>query len=248
MNYLGYWRLYRRPFLFPPGTDFFAGTPQREVLAGINDFIASDARIAFLCSPPTNGLSWLFTHLESMRGLGDRAVEIVVTGRGSSSRSSLAAALGDVHDGADLHRVIDRSLRVLHRQGVQLVWLLDRPQAGHPADVAALARSHENLSVVMGGPSAGWRFPVPSGQRHTLAPLSMEDALRYVRYCMERAGGDPSSFPERAAIRLFQWSGGRVGRLAWAAEAALALTAHLGQRRVTTAIAESAVHRWRPAA
>jgi len=248
MKYLRYWKLIRRPFLFGPGEDFFAGTPQREALAGLSNFIASDAKYCSLYSPRQNGLSWLFSHLRTMRGFGDRAVEVVSAGETIASSLELVEAPAGDRCRVAREKRVDRSIHVLRRQGVHLVYLLDRPRAACLTGVAELIERHDNLSVIVGGQAHGGGSKTALNQQAALLPLSLEDVLRYVPYCLERAGGDRAMIPADAAVRLHELSGGLIGRLATLAETSIALTAELGHDRVSTGVVESAVDQIRYAA
>ena len=67
MDYLRYWKLLRKPFLFQKEDDFFAGVPQRKALAGLSYFVGSEDNLSMLLCPPENGLSWLLSHAQQMR-------------------------------------------------------------------------------------------------------------------------------------------------------------------------------------
>jgi len=128
MDYLNYWKLHRKPFLFPQGDDFFAGVPQREAIAGLGYFLSTDEDSALLVSDAGQGLSWLLSHVGQMRGFGDLAAELIVTRGDQNCRQDvlddIARQLGFDTVSDDPCRQIDNAIEKNHQQGVRLVWLM----------------------------------------------------------------------------------------------------------------------------
>jgi type II secretory pathway predicted ATPase ExeA len=79
--------------------------------------------------------------------------------------------------------------------------------------------------------------------RIDLMPLSVTDTIDYLRFCLQHAGAPQQLFPDNAAVRLHEITGGMIADLAVAAESALVLTASHGLDEVTPAIVEAAEER-----
>lgn len=256
MNYLRYWSLLRKPFLFQQSDDFFTGVPQREALAGLGYFVGCQDNLALLVCPDQNGLTWLLSHAEQMRGFGDQATELIST-QGvhrdpQRTKSDLCRAMGFEKVAQDVDLLIDEALKSLHQQDVGLVWLLDRC---HP-DAALIAQEitsrHENLSVILGCNRQSARQAIlrlgRCPMQFELSLLSVDDSCEYVQYCIERAGGDLAAISDNTAVRLHEVTGGVIGQLANAAESALALAASHQMETVTPAVVEAFAERQRRAA
>jgi hypothetical protein len=256
MDYLRYWALRRKPFLFQLDEDFFAGVPQREALAGISYFIGSDQNLSMLLCPAQNGLSWLLSHVQQMRGFGDQATEFVVTSCSLPGRqqilSALFQALGFMSAAKDLDRQIDDAIGALRQQDVRLVWLLDRCHASTATIAKDLADRHPNLSILVccTRPVAR-RAMLQLGKcpmQIDLSTLSVDDTCEYFQFCMHRAGGDLKAISDNTAVRLHEVTGGVIGRMAIAAESSLALAASHRLDRVTPAVVEAIAEHQRRAA
>ncbi len=256
MDYLRYWSLLRKPFLFQQGDDFFAGVPQREALAGLSYFVGGGEKLALLVCPSRNGLSWLLSHAKQMRGFGDRATELITT-RGDQTDQQqtlvdLCLAMGFESVNGDVDRQIDQAIDGLQQQDVRMVWMLDqcRPCAAQIAN--EVASRHENLAVVFGTtPQSANQVILRLGKypmQIDLSASSVDDACEYVRYCIERAGGDLQTISDNTAVRLHEVTGGRIGHLAVAAESSLALAANHQMERVTPAVVEAFAEQYRRAA
>jgi hypothetical protein len=276
MDYLRYWAMHRKPFLFGAqeslhrensysgsfhvddfsANDFYAGPPQREALAGLSYFLASDQQLALLNCAAQNGLSWIFAHLTHMRGMDDRATEWITTRCVESSAERILAnfcralyhTLGcDTPtarlDLASLEPEVDEAFETQRRQRIHLVWLQDRnhPQAAQVAK--RLVGRHQNLSVIIGSDrSANSHVRSKLGEyamEVDLEMLSLDDSIDFVRVGIERAGGSLAAIPDNSLVRLHEVSGGVIGRLAVAAETALALAANHQLETVTPAVVEA---------
>ena len=247
MNYLRYWALRRRPFLFDQGADFFLGTAQREALAGVNYFVASPDKLATLVCSRQNGLSWLLSHVQQLRGVDDRAVEFVLTPGDLPDRrqmeSNLCAALGFTSVCDNHESLIHQSVNVLRQQNMRLVWLVDQCCSATVRIVQEIVRPHRDVQILFGldpnaiDQSAQYLGQVP--MRIDLAPLTIDETCNYARFCIERAAGDRSILPDSTAIRLHEVTGGILGSVATAAESALALAASHRLDQVTPAVVEA---------
>lgn len=247
MTYLSYWSLRRKPFNFAQGDDFFAGVPQREALAGLSYFVGSDEKLAMLVCPDQNGLSWLLAHAIQMRGFGDQATELISTTGCHPDRQQLVTDLciemGFEKLTPQVEQQFDAAIESLRKQDVSLVWMLDRC---HP-EVAELAQAiaglHENLSAVICTTEQSVRPTVlrlgRCPMQIDLSPLSVDDTCDYVRYCLERAAGDPKIMSDNTSVRLHEITGGHLGKLSLAAESSLALAANHRFDTVTPAIVEA---------
>lgn len=256
MDYLRYWALRRKPFLFQQSEEFFAGVPQREALAGVSYFVGSGESLSILRCPEQNGLSWLLSHVQQMRGFGDQAFEFVVTSSSDPEPQqvlgALFRALGFATKANDLNGQIDDAIGALRQRDVGLVWMLDR---GHvQALIAArdLAQRHPNLSVLFGCAKPVARRAAILLQacpmQIDLAMLSVDDVIEYVRFCLPRAGGESKMISDNTAVRLHEVTGGVLGRLATVAESSLALAANHCLDSVTPAVVEAVAENQRRAA
>ncbi len=256
MDYLNYWNLNRKPFLFPQGDGFFPGIPQREAIAGLSYFVSSGEACSILVSLPDAGLSWLLSHVGLMRGFGDCAAELIVTRGDQHCRQDvlddICRELGFQPVPEDPFGRIDVAIRNADQQGLRLVWLIDDCETD-AADVACeLIHAHQNFSTVIGTTRLPL-FPITaqsiaSPMRIDLGLLSLEDTCNYMRYCIERAGGNSAVISDNAAVRLHEITGGAIGRMALASESALALAANHRLDAITPAVVEAVAERHRRAA
>lgn len=251
MNYLGYWDLFDKPFARCGDEYFFAGEPQREAIAGLSYFAASQFGAAFLVSHERCGMSQLMRHLAQMNGLGDRATEVVHSdGRNRDCREldrSLAQALGlpaNLNHG-NVVESVDNAIRVCQRDGVKVIWLIDRLDACTVNTAKSLLATHENLAVVFGAtPDEHRRIePLLSATvvRIDLEPLTLEQSSQYLKEGLADVGCQRQLFQDGAIVRLHEFTSGAIADLATAAEGSLAIAARYQLDRVTTAIVEAAV-------
>ena len=261
MDYLRYWSLLRKPFLFPQGDDFFAGAPQREALAGLSYLVGCEDKLAMLVCPRQNGLSWMLAYATQMRGFGDRATELITTrGDHGDHRKTVAELCKAMTGGSvcsdatspDDHQQIDRAIETLQQQEVQLVWLLDRCQPAAAELANQIANRHDNLSIVLGtSPQVAQQTILRLGKypmQIDLLALTVDDTCDYVRYCLQRAGGDPAMISDNTSVRLHEITAGVIGQLAVAVESSLAVAANHQLECVTTAAVEAVAERIQKAA
>jgi hypothetical protein len=251
IHYLHYWSLRRRPFLQADEEAFFAGVPQREAIAGLNDFASHRLSSAMLVAPPRCGTTSLLSYAKRMRGFGNSASEVVLT-RGNHSfraaiQSDLCRSLGYPAARGDLASKIKQAIDVSTSQGVQIIWLIDPGKSAAAHVARRLVRASHGLSVVLATTSDQWQRRAEEfgrcSMRIDLAPLSVADTIEYVRFCLAHAGAPEPLFPDNAVVRLHEVTGGRIADLAVAAESALALAASGRLGEVSPAIVEATAER-----
>lgn len=241
-DYLKYWSLTHRPFL---EQSFFQGSPQREAIAGIAFFAASDCQYANLAGPPRCGTSVLLQHVASMHGLCDCAVDMLTSdAKGIRSESDLpiylATALNLPLD-STLNDSRDQLQKNLHC-GIRTIWLIDRTT---PATANLLQSwSHEcpELSIVVACQNL-CVVSTTDHQRIDLNPLELDDALQYVQRGILHAAGDPGIFSDAATVRLHELCHGRIADMAVLAEQALADAATAGHRFVNALLIDAVAKR-----
>lgn len=256
MDYLSYWKLHRKPFLFPQGDEFFSGVPQREAIAGLGYFVSTDEDSALLISDTGQGLSWLLSHVEQMRGFGDFATELIITRGDQNNRQAVlddfASRLGFGAISNDLRSQIDATIEKNRQQGVRLVWMIDSCQASAIEVATEFIAAHDNVSVVFSTDSTRLIQTITQigkvPMRIDLATLSLEDTCDYLKYCLDRSGGDEAIVSDNVAVRLHEITDGVIGRLAVAAESSLAIAANHRLDSVTPAVVEAFAERQRQSA
>jgi hypothetical protein len=250
MGYLEYWHLFDKPFALGERDDYFAAAPQREAMAGLSYFATSPFQIAFLVAPRRCGSSRLMKHLSQMHGLGNCATEVVITEGQQLDCRSVAQSLGkSLGIAFDFRRVaplamVDQAIESCRRDGVRVMWMIDRLQACAITTARGLLATHSNLSVVIAAtPSQYARFEGYFGDqelRVDLVPLSVEETACYLRQGVEAVGGRSSLFHDNAIVRLHELTGGAIADLAIAAEVALEVAARYRMEEVTTPVVEAA--------
>ena len=247
MDYLGYWSLLRKPFLFDDAASFFAGVPQREAIAGLNYFLTNPLNAAFLVATPRCGMTWMLRRCKQMHGFGDCAAEVVVTDGNQHHRDTvhaeLCAALGCHFTGDNAEHQIGRAIEATANQGIETIWLIDGCATAAARVAQDLIRSLVHFSVVIGTSRKSLGRQALLFDRNTmhidLAPLSVDDTIQYVNYCLEHAGCTRQLFPDNTAVRLHEVTGGAIAELAEVAESSLELAASHGMDQVTPAVVEA---------
>jgi hypothetical protein len=247
MDYLGYWSLLRKPFIFGDDVSFFAGVPQREAIAGLNYFLTSSLNSAILVAPARCGMTWMLRRMKQMQGFGDCAAEVIFTDGNQHHRdcvqAELCAALGYHYTAVDSDDQIGRAIEATARQGIETIWLIDRCATAATRVARDLIISHEKFSVVIGAtPEDLGKRAIQFGQsvmQVDLTPLSVEDTAEYVRYSLEHAGCTRQLFPDNTAVRLHEMTGGAIAKLSALAESSLALAASHRMDEVTPAVVEA---------
>ncbi|MDG2223828.1 MAG: hypothetical protein P8L85_20785 [Rubripirellula sp.] len=232
-DYLKYWSLTHRPFLEQP---FFHGSPQREAIAGIAFFAASEGLYTSLAGPSRCGTTSLLHHVGSMRGLCDCAVDMLMSdANGMRSKSDLPRHLSSAlklppgSTLSDSRNVLQKNLHC----GVQTIWLIDRATVATANLLQSWSHECPEVSIVAACQNA-CVVSTTDHQRIDLNPLGLDDALQYVQRGMQHAAGDPAIFSDAAAVRLHELCQGRIADIAGLAEQALAEAAIAGDRFVNT--------------
>jgi type II secretory pathway predicted ATPase ExeA len=246
MGYLSYWSLRRKPFL--DSERFFAGVPQRAAIAGLSEFVGEAMDVAFLVAPAGCGTSRLLRHAALMRGFGDCAAEVIVmdaaTIPGCNVSDALCQSLGYSGDGGVVAQRISLALRASAQHGVRTVCMIDRCEPATALQARELLAQQRGLSVVMAiQPREHGRCAAAVGRcgvRIDLTPLELSDSIDYLRDGIEHAGGGPRLFPDNAAVRLHELSGGVLAELAVLAESSLAVAARHRLDEVLPAAVEAA--------
>jgi type II secretory pathway predicted ATPase ExeA len=245
MNYLSYWSLLRKPFVADDHYFFFAGTPQREALARLSEFVSNRMNLAALVAPAGCGMTSLLRHVQGMRGFDDRAAEVILTSGTQHHRgpvcSQLCKALGYPDQSDQAFDQVDQLIAESRQYGIQLLWLIDSCGSCAANVARDLSVRHSNLSVVAG---------VTAGQNESramtedrivfrldLPALTLADTSLFLKQGVRHAGGIRSLFPDQTVRRIHQSTGGVLSDLAVIAESALALAArhqmdHVGPEMV----------------
>lgn len=244
-GYLHHWALQRPAFLSCPDF-FFSGQPQRETLAALQYFAASDWKLAFLTATNRTGVSYLLDHMVSMRGLGSSPVDVILTrttGGGSHSPiQQLGSVLGLGHSSAITPQMLDAAIQQSDKQGISTLWFLENCPVSTIGVAAAFAQRHRNFSVVATTqpdqrPLLQLRAGM-CGMQIELEPLTPTDTAAYVRSALQQAGSARAIFSEAAITRLHDLSAGLIGEIAVLAELALTTAACSGLSRITPAVIE----------
>jgi len=251
MHFLKHWSLQHVPFGPVASPEFFyAGRSQREAIARIDYLVRSETRSALLLSERGCGATTLLRRVAGSSGLGNAAVDAVLTCGGVET---LAAAVARLAVGLAVDPFGDRALQRISetiiaagRHQVRTLWLIDRcdPQTAELAD--SLASSHRSLGVVMCTSTQaaealhGTLDCCPL--RIELEPFELHDTVAYIRFGMAAAGAVGDVFEDSAVVRLHELSDGKVAILSALAQLALTAAATLGARKVSADCIESAQH------
>ncbi len=238
MDYLGYWSLPQKPFAHDASRRFFSGCPQREFIAGLNYLLIRDQRSAVLVSPAGCGTTSLLRRAARTCGIGDCAVEMLVT-RGDQASAQriladLSAALGLPSLSENPSDRIRATIAATARQSVRTVWLVDRCQLPAARVACELSASIPRFSVVLAvGLNHADRFttmlarePLATApMRMELEALSLPDTVDYVRQSLHQAGGSSDCWSDAAIVRLHEIGQGRLAKMSTVAESAMVLAA-----------------------
>ncbi len=248
MNFLHHWSLQRNPFGSVTTTDaFFAGLPQREAIARLEYLIRSETRNAILISERGCGATTLLKRVSGSSGLGNNAVDAVLTTGGvpsvAAAYARLAVAMAIDPFGDRASQRISEAISASGKNQVRTLWLIDRCDP-HTAEAAAmLAATNRSLSTVLCTASAA--APDLQGSldccplRVDLDAFQLEDSVNYVRYALAAAGATQDVFEDSALIRLHELSEGKIAFTSAIAQLALMAAATLRTRRVTADCVES---------
>lgn len=242
-GYLHHWSLHSPPFLSCPDF-FFSGQPQREALASLQYFAASNWKLAFLTAASRSGVSHLLDHMVSLRGFGSSPVDVVLTrtaGKGSTSpMQQLGSVLGYGQHHNVTQQMIDAAIQQSDKQGIRTLWFLESCPASTIGVAAEFAQRHRNFSIV--ATTLPENRPLLQlnagmcGMQIELEALSLHDTSSYVTAALQQAGSTRAIFSEAAIIRLHDLSGGLIGEIAVLAESALTTAACSGLSKVTPSI------------
>ncbi len=233
MDYLKYWSLFSPPFGRHAAQRFFAASSQREAMARLHTLVAGGLSSGVLLSPRGCGMTTLLSHVAGSSGLGNCAVEMLMTRGDQADReqvwSDLADALRLGYRSADLPEQIASVIEAGSRQSVRTVWLIDRAGQSAAAVARELLDRDRQFSIVMGiEPQSGHQLAISLGicpLRIELPPWSLHDTIDFVRSAMHTAGGTPDVFTDAAVVRLHEIGEGRVGVIASVAELVLVVAA-----------------------
>ncbi len=261
--YLDHFGLRSNPFRLTPALDcFYGGAERTEVLAGLIYALTQGDGIIALTGEVGTGKTTLARILMNQAG---RLLKFIYIANPSIGREGLLLALAnelrlpEITDRASLSGSIQRELIRLHASGRQVVMLVDEAHE-MPAETLQEIRLLSNLEtsenkllqvVLVAQPELEVKLATnalrPLRDRVThhfrLAPLSVEQACRYLIYRVRRAGGSPAIFRLGAARKLARASGGRARRLNILAEKSLLAAygdqaAQVTEHHVGLAIAE----------
>jgi len=244
-GYLHHWSLQRPPFLSCPDF-FFSGQPQREALASLQYFAASNWKLAFLTAASRSGVSHLLDHMVSLRGFGSSPVDVILTRTAGQAPTSPLQQLGSVLGYGQRYditqKMIDAAIQQSDKQGIRTLWFLENCPVSTIGVAADFAQRHRNFSVV--ATTLPEHRPLLQlhagicGMQIELESLPVHDTSSYVTAALQQAGSTRAIFSEAAITRLHDLSGGLIGEIAVLAESALTTAACSGLSKVTPAIIE----------
>jgi type II secretory pathway predicted ATPase ExeA len=251
MHFLKHWSLQHLPF--SPVTSpefFFAGRGQREAIARLDYMVRTETRSALLLSERGCGATTLLRRVSGSSGLGNAAVDAVLTSGGVDTTAAALARLAvgllvDPFGDQTLQR-ISEAITASGRHQVRTLWLIDRCDAPTAELASRLSASHRSLLVVMcTAPQAASALHEQLDGcplRIELPPFDLHDTVAYVRFCMAAAGAVGEVFDDSALVRLHELSDGKVAVLAALAQLGLAAAAQFGAKMVTADCIESVQH------
>lgn len=248
MNFLQHWSLQRNPFGPVTSADaFFAGLPQREAIARLEYLVRSETRSALMMSERGCGATTLLKRVSGTSGLGNNAVDAVLTTGGVESTAAafarLAVALAIDPFGDRAAQRISEAIAAAGKNQVRTLWLIDRCDPHTAAAAAILATTNRSLCTVMcttmqsAGELQATLDCCPL--RIDLESFQLDDTVGYVRYCLAAAGCSHDIFDDSALIRLHELSEGKIAVTAAIAQLALMAGATLRAKKVSAECVES---------
>ncbi len=252
MNYLRHWSLLEKPFAHDASRRFYVGDPQREVIAGFNYLTSGEQAIAILLSSGGCGVTSLLKQVACTHGLGDCAVEVVMTDGNQTHAAGvaveLAGALGLSMDRSDIEDRIRSTVAVSANEKVKTIWLIDDCQPPAATFAQRLAGDMKMFSVVLAVDTHLQGQLAARLQRNAdelepiqmvLEPLSVGQTIDYVHESLRTAGGSWRCWSDEAMIRLHELGDGRLALMAPMAEQAMSLASHHRMDRVEPAVVEA---------
>ncbi|TWU65779.1 MULTISPECIES: hypothetical protein [Crateriforma] len=253
MDYLKHWSLHSNPFGRCAEVGFFAGTPQREVIARFHCLVSGAMVGGLLMAEDGCGQTSLLRHLSQSTGFGDTAVQMIMTAGQVDSPDvpwqRIAHQLRLQTTPSKVPGKVIDQIRSLGRQGVRTVWMIDDCDRQTAEVAGELIRRESDLTIVLGVNGESARdCCLALGQvplRMELPPFSLEDSCRYVRWAMESvvAGGRASEhslpFTDTALVRLHELGEGRIGWIGRVAELALMIGSAHQLQKIDVALLES---------
>ena len=182
-----------------------------------------------------------------MRGFDDCAAELVFTsaidGPSEAVFQHLARAMGFVTLRTDPSEQVDAAIHAATSHGVGVVWVIDEGSAVTARVARELIDAHSQFSVLIATtPQSYARRVIEFGRtpmRMDLSPLSIDDSIEYMQYCLEHAGGSRTLFSDNTIVRLHELSLGALAEIAELAESSLALAAIHQLDEVPIAVVEA---------
>ena len=246
-GYLKHWSLSRSPFRSRGTDSIFLGEGHREALAGLAYFAGSRWKLALLVSGPRCGATTLLNHVRQWQGLGNTAIEAVVT---SGGQSDPASTYRQLHEMLDLpinnHNPqvdVNSAIRMSDKKGLQTVWMIDTCDTATIAIACELADRHRNLSIVA-NTRPDRRLALSHAARMCsmridLGPISLADVTPFLEHGFRLANKHANPFSASAQTRLHELSGGVIGELADLAESTLMLAANHDLDSITADLVEA---------
>lgn len=249
MNFLHHWSLEQNPFApvaSPEG--FYAGRGHREAIARMEALTRLSTSSAVLFSERGCGVTTLLRRVAGTSGLGNAAIDAVMTSGGVQSIDAALARLAvelaiDPFAGR-LEQRISHVIGAAARHQVRTLWLIDRCDAPTAQAAAMLAATNRSLCTVLALSSQSAPtlpdelegFPL----RIDLLPFDLDDTIGFVRFCVATAGATDELFDDAALVRLHELSDGKVAWIAATAQWALMTAASRGAPRVSAECVELA--------
>jgi hypothetical protein len=180
----------------------------------------------------------MLQHIGTMRGLGDSAVDLLVSDAEHWDSGNLTGRIAEAMALPTPGTLPLSEVRVhlrsnLHR-GVQTIWLVDHVSA----PLAQAFREWTTLCpelAIIAGQARTTRWGLASLEQIDVRPLDLEDSVRMIGHGLTHAAGDTKIFSDSAAVRLHEITQGRIGEMVILAESALKEAARYQLSSVTAA-------------
>jgi len=185
---------------------FFAGEPQRRVIADVTHYVQLGVRRIHLIAERRSGATRLLKYLSQMAGLGSAAADIVLMGQGDTNRGWHRKSSSEVKQIV----LIDRETRLF------------RPRFEDVDTIIMVCKGGSEFRVSKDGPTAHIK----------LSAWSLEQSKQFICHGLRHAGGTTAIFHDETIQKLHRSGAGLVGEIAMAAEAALMVAAANGRRQV----------------
>jgi hypothetical protein len=155
----------------------------------------------------------------------------------------LAREMGFATLTSDPSEQVDAAIQAAASHDVGVVWVIDQGSTVTARVARELIDAHAQFSVLIATtPQSYARRVIEFGRtpmRMDLSPLSIDDSIEYVQYCLEHAGASRTLFSDNTTVRLHELTLGALADIAELAESSLALAAIHQLDEVPIAVVEA---------